>query len=418
MGRGRGLHGGDARPCPPQARPAGTAAAGAAGRRRPGPPFPGRRLRRRHRRLRPAQRGGPRPLAPRARAGDRDGRAAGGAGGRRAAQPAATLGAQALVPVRAAVARQAPLPARLRVPVPAGFGGRVPAAEALSGKDGRGRLHRSLLRRPLPRSGLSLSRYQDSMTILDGKATAETIRREVATRVAAMVDGGARPPGLAVVLVGDDPASKVYVGSKIKACEGRDGQPPGDPPERYGCGHPAPGDRRAERGRRDRRLPGPTPAAGTPPGARDGLAGRARKGRRRLPRHQRRPALAGRGRLRPGDPVRHRRAAQALRDPDPGCPRRHRRPLEHRRQADGGPPAAGERHRHRLPLAHARPARGLPRGRHPGRRHRPHRDDHAGHGAGRRRSDRRRHQPGRRPRRGRAALPGTPAGWRPSSAAA
>lgn len=56
-------------------------------------------------------------------------------------------------------------------------------------------------------------------TILDGKATAETIRREVAARVAAMVDGGARPPGLAVVLVGDDPASKVYVGSKIKACE-------------------------------------------------------------------------------------------------------------------------------------------------------------------------------------------------------
>jgi methylenetetrahydrofolate dehydrogenase (NADP+)/methenyltetrahydrofolate cyclohydrolase len=57
------------------------------------------------------------------------------------------------------------------------------------------------------------------MTILDGKATAETIRREVAARVAAMVDGGARPPGLAVVLVGDDPASQVYVGSKIKACE-------------------------------------------------------------------------------------------------------------------------------------------------------------------------------------------------------
>lgn len=55
--------------------------------------------------------------------------------------------------------------------------------------------------------------------ILDGKATAETIRREVATRVAAMVEGGARAPGLAVVLVGDDPASKVYVGSKIKACE-------------------------------------------------------------------------------------------------------------------------------------------------------------------------------------------------------
>ncbi|HSL81259.1 MAG TPA: bifunctional 5,10-methylenetetrahydrofolate dehydrogenase/5,10-methenyltetrahydrofolate cyclohydrolase, partial [Thermoanaerobaculia bacterium] len=56
-------------------------------------------------------------------------------------------------------------------------------------------------------------------TILDGKATAEAIRREVADGVAALVAGGARPPGLAVVLVGEDPASKVYVGSKIKACE-------------------------------------------------------------------------------------------------------------------------------------------------------------------------------------------------------
>jgi methylenetetrahydrofolate dehydrogenase (NADP+)/methenyltetrahydrofolate cyclohydrolase len=56
-------------------------------------------------------------------------------------------------------------------------------------------------------------------TILDGKATAEAIRREVADDVAALVAGGARPPGLAVVLVGEDPASQVYVGSKIKACE-------------------------------------------------------------------------------------------------------------------------------------------------------------------------------------------------------
>ncbi len=55
--------------------------------------------------------------------------------------------------------------------------------------------------------------------ILDGKATAEAIRREVTAEVAAMVEGGARAPGLAVVLVGEDPASKVYVGSKTRACE-------------------------------------------------------------------------------------------------------------------------------------------------------------------------------------------------------
>ncbi|MFP3939391.1 MAG: bifunctional methylenetetrahydrofolate dehydrogenase/methenyltetrahydrofolate cyclohydrolase FolD [Thermoanaerobaculia bacterium] len=56
-------------------------------------------------------------------------------------------------------------------------------------------------------------------TILDGKATAADVRREVAASVAEMVQAGARPPGLAVVLVGEDPASKVYVGSKVKACE-------------------------------------------------------------------------------------------------------------------------------------------------------------------------------------------------------
>ncbi len=56
-------------------------------------------------------------------------------------------------------------------------------------------------------------------TILDGKKTAGDIRAEVATEVAAMVEAGHRRPGLAVVLAGDDPASKVYVGSKVKACE-------------------------------------------------------------------------------------------------------------------------------------------------------------------------------------------------------
>jgi len=56
-------------------------------------------------------------------------------------------------------------------------------------------------------------------TILDGKKTAQDIRSEVAAEVAAMVEAGDRRPGLAVVLAGDDPASKVYVGSKVKACE-------------------------------------------------------------------------------------------------------------------------------------------------------------------------------------------------------
>lgn len=55
--------------------------------------------------------------------------------------------------------------------------------------------------------------------ILDGKAVAAEIRAEVAERVKRITDRGARPPGLTVVLVGDDPASKVYVEMKAKACE-------------------------------------------------------------------------------------------------------------------------------------------------------------------------------------------------------
>lgn len=55
-------------------------------------------------------------------------------------------------------------------------------------------------------------------TLLDGRATAEAIRSEVAAAAAEIRSRTGRPPGLAVVLVGDDPASKVYVGSKTKAC--------------------------------------------------------------------------------------------------------------------------------------------------------------------------------------------------------
>lgn len=56
-----------------------------------------------------------------------------------------------------------------------------------------------------------------SARILDGAAMARVIRAEVAAEVAAMTQNGG-PPGLAVVLVGDNPASKAYVRSKDKAC--------------------------------------------------------------------------------------------------------------------------------------------------------------------------------------------------------
>lgn len=54
---------------------------------------------------------------------------------------------------------------------------------------------------------------------LDGKALAATMRSEIATQVAARVAVGLRPPGLAAVIVGDNPASHVYVRNKHKACQ-------------------------------------------------------------------------------------------------------------------------------------------------------------------------------------------------------
>ncbi|HIF9247579.1 TPA: bifunctional methylenetetrahydrofolate dehydrogenase/methenyltetrahydrofolate cyclohydrolase FolD [Photobacterium damselae] len=55
--------------------------------------------------------------------------------------------------------------------------------------------------------------------IIDGKLISQTVRQEVAARVAARTQAGLRAPGLAVILVGQDPASQVYVNSKRKACE-------------------------------------------------------------------------------------------------------------------------------------------------------------------------------------------------------
>ncbi len=56
-------------------------------------------------------------------------------------------------------------------------------------------------------------------SIIDGKARAAALRAEIAEKVRVMTATGARAPGLAVVLVGDDPASHVYVRNKGKAAE-------------------------------------------------------------------------------------------------------------------------------------------------------------------------------------------------------
>jgi methylenetetrahydrofolate dehydrogenase (NADP+)/methenyltetrahydrofolate cyclohydrolase len=53
--------------------------------------------------------------------------------------------------------------------------------------------------------------------IIDGKAIAASVREEVRADVAAWVEAGGTAPGLATLLVGDDPASAVYVGGKQRA---------------------------------------------------------------------------------------------------------------------------------------------------------------------------------------------------------
>jgi len=55
--------------------------------------------------------------------------------------------------------------------------------------------------------------------LIDGRAIALALREELAARVAELVAAGGRPPALATILVGEDPASHVYVASKHRACE-------------------------------------------------------------------------------------------------------------------------------------------------------------------------------------------------------
>jgi methylenetetrahydrofolate dehydrogenase (NADP+) / methenyltetrahydrofolate cyclohydrolase len=55
-------------------------------------------------------------------------------------------------------------------------------------------------------------------TIIDGKATSENVRREVAHEVAELTEQTGARPGLATILVGEDPASAIYIANKRKAC--------------------------------------------------------------------------------------------------------------------------------------------------------------------------------------------------------
>jgi methylenetetrahydrofolate dehydrogenase (NADP+) / methenyltetrahydrofolate cyclohydrolase len=62
-------------------------------------------------------------------------------------------------------------------------------------------------------------RSSDSARLIDGKLIAQAIRHQVRARVDELIRLGARRPGLAVVLVGHDPASEVYVRHKRRDCQ-------------------------------------------------------------------------------------------------------------------------------------------------------------------------------------------------------
>ena len=57
------------------------------------------------------------------------------------------------------------------------------------------------------------------MKLIDGKAVSAEVKEQLAEEVKRFVASGLRAPALAVILVGDDPASAVYVRNKKRACE-------------------------------------------------------------------------------------------------------------------------------------------------------------------------------------------------------
>ena len=58
-----------------------------------------------------------------------------------------------------------------------------------------------------------------SAKIIDGKAVAADLKQQLKLATAERLAEGKRRPGLAVILIGANPASQVYVGSKRKSCE-------------------------------------------------------------------------------------------------------------------------------------------------------------------------------------------------------
>ena len=236
-----------------------------------------------------------------------------------------------------------------------------------------------------------------SARIIDGKAVAAEVRARVAKQVEELTASGSPAPGLATVLVGDDPASAIYVRRKHEACEevgirSFDHELPAttsqgellelvdelaadDAVNGILVQLPLPegldADEVIERIPPGKDVDGLTrPAPACWPAGDPGLV----------------PWHAGGG----------DRAAAKRRGRDRGLRGGGRGALEPGRAPRGQPAARRERHRHRLPQPHRRPRRGLPARRDPDRRRGLAAADHRRDDPARRHRDRRRHQPHRR----------------------
>ena len=64
-----------------------------------------------------------------------------------------------------------------------------------------------------------MKRKKEMAKIIDGKAISKAVREEIAADVVAFKEKHGAAPGLAVIIVGNDPASQVYVRNKKRACE-------------------------------------------------------------------------------------------------------------------------------------------------------------------------------------------------------
>ncbi len=230
--------------------------------------------------------------------------------------------------------------------------------------------------------------------IIDGKAVAQRVTDEVRANVAAHVAAGGAAPGLAVVLVGENAASQVYVRNKRKTTEAVGMR---------SFAHDLPATTSeaellalVDRLNADPSVNGILVQLPLPQAYRSGTrdrAHRSKEGRRRLPSVQHRPAGAEDADAASLHAVRLHAAAAGNRAGPGRHARGGHRPVEHRRPADGAGAADGALHGDDLPFRDARPARHRPAGRHRRRRRgqgevRSGRLDQA-----RRHRHRRRHQP-------------------------